>query len=47
MLTFYTSLSEFHKHIWNHHEECIQISTNTPSIGSLNCENMLIKISEI
>ena len=32
MLTFL----EFHEHnIWNHHEKCIQISTNTPSIGSL------------
>ena len=24
---------EFHYHIWNHHEKCIQISTNMPSIG--------------
>ena len=24
---------EFHDHIWNHHEICIQISTNMPSIG--------------
>ena len=23
----------FHDHIWNHHEKCIQISTNMPSIG--------------
>ena len=26
---------EFHDHIWIHHEKCIQISTNMPSIGSL------------
>ena len=25
----------FHDHIWNHHEKCIQISTNMPGIGSL------------
>ena len=25
---------EFHDHIWNHHEKCIQISTNMPGIGS-------------
>ena len=24
---------EFHDHIWNHHEKCIQQSTNMPSIG--------------
>ena len=24
---------EFHYHIWNHHEKCIQISTNMPGIG--------------
>ena len=28
-------MMEFHDHIWNHHEECIQISTNMPGIGSL------------
>ena len=26
---------EFHDHIWNHHEKCIQINTNMPGIGSL------------
>ena len=26
---------EFHEHIWNRHEKCIQISTNMPGIGSL------------
>ena len=26
---------EFHDHIWNPHEKCIQISTNMPGIGSL------------
>ena len=24
---------EFHDHIWNQYEKCIQISTNMPSIG--------------
>ena len=24
---------EFHDHIWNHNEKCIQLSTNMPSIG--------------
>ena len=37
---------ELHNHIWNHHDKCIQISTNMPSIGSLICE-IHIKISEI
>ena len=26
---------EFNYHIWNHHEKCIQKSTNIPVIGSL------------
>ena len=26
---------EFHDHIWNHNEKCIQTSTNMPGIGSL------------
>ena len=26
---------EFHEHIWNHNEKCIQLSTNMPGIGSL------------
>ena len=39
---------EFHAHIWNHHEKCIQISTNMPGIGSLIREiGLHIKISEI
>ena len=30
---------EFHYHIWNHHEKCIQISTNMPDIDGLEiCE---------
>ena len=29
---------EFHYHIWNHHEKCIQISTNMPSIGLVIAE---------
>ena len=37
---------EFHYHIWNHHEKCIQISTNMPGIGSLICE-IDVKISQI
>ena len=24
---------KFHDHIWNHHENCIRISTNMPGIG--------------
>ena len=27
------NIVKFHDHIWNHHEKCIQISTNMPSIG--------------
>ena len=37
---------EFHDHIWNHHEKCIQISTNMPGSGSLICE-IHVKITEI
>ena len=37
---------EFHDHIWNHYEKCIQNSTNKPGIGSLICE-IAVKISEI
>ena len=29
---------EFHDHIWNDREKCIQTSTNMPGIGSLICE---------
>ena len=33
---------ECHDHIWNHHDKCIQISTNMPSIGlaipEITCE---------
>ena len=36
----------FHDHIWNHHEKCIQISTNMPGIGSL-IRKIDVKISEI
>ena len=28
----------FGEYIWNHHEECIQIRTNIPSIGLAICE---------
>ena len=28
------SILEFHDHIWNHYEKCIQMSTNMPGIGS-------------
>ena len=27
------NIVEFHGHIWNHHEKCIQTSTNMPGIG--------------
>ena len=27
------NILEFRDYIWNHHEKCIQISTNMPSIG--------------
>ena len=37
---------EFHDHIWNHHEKCIQISTNMPGIGSLIHE-IAVQISEM
>ena len=29
---------EFHYCIWNHHAKCIQISTNMPGIGLVNCK---------
>ena len=29
---------EIHYFNWNHHEKCIQMSTNMPSIGSVICE---------
>ena len=32
------NILKFGDYIWNHHEECIQISTNMPSIGSIMCE---------
>ena len=34
----YLKIVEFHDHIWIHHEKCIQISTNMPSIGLLIVE---------
>ena len=37
---------EFHGHIWNHNEKCIQISTNMPGIGSLFRE-VAVDISEM
>ena len=39
------NILEFRNHIWNHHEKCIQISTNMPGIGSLIRE-IHIQISE-
>ena len=36
---------EFDEHIWNHHENCIQKSTNMPGIGSLN-RDITVKISD-
>ena len=32
---------EFRDYIWNHHEKCIQISTNMPSIGLVICVKKL------
>ena len=29
------NILEFHYHIWNHREKCIQMSTEMPGIGSL------------
>ena len=37
---------EFHDHIWNHNEKCIQISTNMPGFGSLIRE-IAVEISEM
>ena len=37
---------EFHEHNWNHHDKCIQKSTNMPGIGSLIRE-IEVTISEI
>ena len=43
---------ELHPYIWNHHEKCIRISTNMPSIGLVICEigfeifRILRKLSE-
>ena len=38
---------EFHYHIWNHHEKCIQISTNMPSFGlafpEITCEMLNLR----
>ena len=28
-------IQKFDYHIWNHHEKCIDLSTNMPSIGSV------------
>ena len=38
--------AEFHYHIWNHHEKCIQKRANMPGIGSLILE-IDVNISEI
>ena len=34
----YFKILEFGDYIWNHHEKCIQISTNMPGIGLEICE---------
>ena len=35
---------EFSDYIWNHHEKCIQISTNMPGIGSLTHVKYMYKL---
>ena len=42
------NILEFHDHIWNHHEKCIQKSTNMPIIGSLirEIDVHILKISK-
>ena len=40
------NILEFHDHIWNRIEKCIQISTNMPGIGSLIRE-ITVTISEM
>ena len=42
----HVNILEFHGHIWNHHDKCIQQGTNMPGIGSLIRE-IDINISEI
>ena len=37
---------EFHDHIWNQHDKCIQISTNMPVIGS-QIREIAVTMSEI
>ena len=32
------NILEFGDYIWNHHEKCIEISTNMPGIGLEICE---------
>ena len=32
------TILEFGDYIWNHHEKCIEISTNKPGIGFEICE---------
>ena len=39
-------IPEFHDHIWNHKEKCIQISTNMPGIG-LVIHEIDVEISEM
>ena len=39
-------MMEFHYHIWNRHEKCIEISTNMPGIGSVNRE-IAVRISKM
>ena len=37
-----SNILEFGDYIWNHHEKCIQISTNMPGIGLEMCEMLRI-----
>ena len=37
-------MAKFGDHIWIHHEEWIQISTNKPSSGSIICETGFEKL---
>ena len=43
---FFVEIVEFHDHIWNHNEKCIQKRTNMPGIGSIIHE-IAVEISEM
>ena len=38
MFKNYVKILEFSEYIWNHHEKCIQISSNMPDIGLEICK---------